>query len=91
MNILERANEIVNLRSEEKTRQYGDFDDSMNKMRDIYNIMTGQNLRTEDMYLVMLSLKLSRLSYAYKEDSLLDAIAYLGALGKYLEKNNLYV
>jgi hypothetical protein len=32
MNILEKANEIVNLRSEEKERMYGPFEEGMEKV-----------------------------------------------------------
>ena len=35
------------------------------------------------MYAALIALKLSRHSYNYKEDNLLDACAYLGALDNY--------
>lgn len=89
MNILEKANEIVNQRSEEKTRQYGSFDESMDKMRDIFNAMTGLNLTTEHMFKAMIALKLSREAHSHKEDNLLDCVAYIGALNNYLENNKL--
>ena len=60
MNILDQANEIVNKRSEEKTRQYGDFHETMDNMRDIYNSITGQKATTEDMYNAMIAMKLAR-------------------------------
>lgn len=86
MNILERANEIVNLRSEEKERMYGSFDESMDSMRDIFNSMTGLNLTTENMFDAMIALKLSRLKFSYQEDSALDLVAYTAAKNNYINK-----
>lgn len=89
MNILEQANKIVNERSEEKDRQYGSFNESMDRMRDIFNAMTGLDLKTEHMYKAMIALKMSREAHSHKEDNLLDAAAYIGALNNYLEDNDL--
>jgi DNA-binding protein H-NS len=86
MNILEKANEIVNQRSEEKERQYGPFNESMDKMRDIFNAMTGLQLETKHMFLAMVAAKLARECHSHKEDNLLDAAAYIGAMNNYLEK-----
>lgn len=88
MNILERANEIVNNRVEEKDRQYGPFSESMEKTAAMASIITGKDLTAEDMYIILVSLKLSRHSYGYKEDSLLDAVAYLGGLNDYIIDNS---
>lgn len=85
-NILEQADQIVNHRSEEKERQYGPFAESMERMKNIFNAMTGLDLKTEHMYQAMIALKLSRESYNHKEDNLLDAVAYMGAMNNYLEK-----
>jgi hypothetical protein len=86
MNILEKANQIVNERSEEKERMYGPFETSMIKAADLASIMTGKEISAADMYLCMVALKLSRESFAHKEDNLLDAVAYLGALNNLYEK-----
>lgn len=83
MNILEQANEIVNLRSEEKERMYGPFEDGMERAALIAKGMTGKDITAEDVYAIMVALKLSRHSYSYKEDNLLDAVAYLGSLNNY--------
>lgn len=83
MNILVEANKIVNNRSEEKQRQYGDFHTAMDCMRDIFNAMTGHDLTTQDMYSAMIALKLSRQRHTHKEDNLLDAVAYMGSLNDY--------
>jgi hypothetical protein len=86
MNILEKANQIVNERSEEKERMYGPFEDSMIKAADLASIMTGKEITAPDMYLCMVALKLSRESFSHKEDNLLDAVAYLGALNNFYNK-----
>ena len=49
---------------------------------------TGKILTAEDMYMCLVALKLSRQSYNHKEDNLLDAAAYIGALNNY-ENNKL--
>lgn len=87
-NILKRANEIVNERSEEKERQYGPFDESMKKATILYNLLSPEDeqITIAGMYRAMIAIKLSREIYAHKEDNLLDAVAYIGALNNYLEK-----
>jgi len=86
MNILEKANEIVNIRSEEKERMYGNFEEGMTKAAKLASIMCDKSISTKDIYLCMVALKLSRESYNHKEDNLLDAVAYLGSLNNLLEK-----
>jgi hypothetical protein len=86
MNILEKANEIVNLRSEEKERMYGPFDDSMQIAAQIASLMTGETITSKTMYVCMMALKMSRERYNHKEDNLLDLVAYIGAYNNYLEK-----
>lgn len=90
MNILERADQIVNHRSEEKERMYGPFSESMSRAADIYNAMSPDNeqISAEGMYRAMIALKLSRESYAHREDNLLDAAAYIGALNNYVENKD---
>ncbi len=84
-NILERANEIVNKRSEEKEREYGPFSEGMNRAAKIASGMSGRDLTAHDMYIALVALKLSRQSYNFKEDNLLDAVAYLGAWQNFIE------
>jgi len=88
MNILEKANEITNKRSEEKERMYGPFEESMTKAAEIATLMTSKIITTEDMYKCMVALKLSRESYSHKEDNLLDAVAYLGSLNNFINNKN---
>lgn len=80
MNILEKANEIVNLRNEEKERMYGPFEEGMQRAADILSGMTGTKVDDVFMYKAMVALKFSRESYAHKEDNLLDAVAYIASL-----------
>ena len=88
MNILERANEIVNKRSEEKERQYGPFDECNRRAALICSILSAKEITIKDMYNMQIALKLARESWAHKEDNLLDLVAYIGALNTYLEKTN---
>lgn len=87
MNILEKANSIVNERSEEKERQYGPFEESMAKAAEIYNCISPEeeSISVAGMYRAMIALKLSRESHSHKEDNLLDTVAYIGALNNHLE------
>lgn len=91
MNILDRANKIVNERNEESMRNYGPFSESMDRTAEMYNLMSGREFKLtgEDVLKVLIALKLSRENYAHKEDSLLDAAAYIGALNNYhIEKTS---
>lgn len=86
-NILARANAIVNERSEEKDRQYGSFEICMKRAQAIYNAMSpeDQSLEVEGIYKVMIAMKLAREGNRHKEDNLLDACAYIGALNNFEE------
>ena len=84
-NILEKANEIVNLRSEEKARQYGPFIACNAKAARIASELSGKEITTKDTYYFQIALKLAREDYAHKEDNLLDAAAYIGALNNFHE------
>ncbi len=84
MNILKEANEIVNERSQEKERMYGPFQESMSRASQILSGMTGIQLDELFMYKAMIALKMSRESFNHKEDNLLDACAYLGALNNHI-------
>lgn len=87
MNILKEADKIVNQRSEEKERQYGPFDEGMERAAAIFRNSTGlMDFTGEHMYIALVALKLSRHSYNYKEDNFLDAVAYLGALNNKKQK-----
>ena len=83
MNILDQANKIVNERAEESAREYGPFSESMAKAAIIASELCNKEITTEDFYKCMIALKLSRLAYSLKEDTLLDAVAYIGALDNF--------
>jgi len=85
MNILKKADEIVNDRSQEKERQYGDFHECMRKTSEIASSMSSKDISIIDAYNVLIALKLARQSYNHKEDNLLDAVAYIGSLNNLLE------
>ena len=63
---------------------YGPFHKGMERAAKIAEGMTGKKITPEDVYACMVALKLSRHSYNYKEDNLLDAVAYLGSLNDYM-------
>lgn len=86
INILEKANEIINFRSEEKEREYGPFEESMAKAAKVASELCNKEITTEDFYKCMIALKLSRMAYNLKEDTLLDCVAYLGALNNFKNK-----
>ena len=85
MNILYEADQIVNHRSEEKERQYGDFQECMTRAAKIASLMSNKQILVTDAYNVLIALKLARQANAHKEDNLLDAVAYIGALNNLLE------
>jgi len=83
--ILQEAFNIVEKRDQEKERQYGPFEEGMEKTAAIASLITNKEITAEDVYKVLIALKLSRQSYNHKRDNLLDAIAYIGSLNKYIE------
>lgn len=85
--ILQEAHSIVNERNEDKDRRYGDFDTCMGRTAALASILTGKDLTADDMYNVLISLKLSRESHYHKRDNMVDAVAYLQGLHSYREKN----
>lgn len=91
-NILADANEIINNRSEEKERQYGPMSEGFERAAMIASGMSGKEWNAHDMFIAMTALKLSRQSYNFKTDNLLDCVAYLGAWQNYIDetgdKNN---
>lgn len=88
MNILKKADEIVNQRSEEKERMYGPFSKSMARATLIYNASSpaDEQISIRGMYRALIALKLSREAFNHREDNLLDAAAYIGALNNFIEE-----
>ena len=85
-NILEQANNIINNRSEEKERQYGPMGEGFERAALIASGMSGKEWNAHDMFIAMVALKFSRQSYNFKEDNLLDAVAYIGAWQNYINE-----
>ena len=56
-NILEKANEIVNLRKEEKERQYGPFDDSIKKAAKIASELCNKEISSDDFFKCLIESK----------------------------------
>lgn len=83
MNILKKANEIINERSEEKEREYGPFIDCNKRAAQIASLLCNKEITTLDIYYFQIALKLAREAHSHKEDNLLDAVAYIGALNNY--------
>jgi DNA-binding protein H-NS len=88
MNILDQANKIVNERNEEKERQYGPFEEGMEKAAKIASLIANKEITSDDMYICMMALKLSRQSYNKKEDNMLDLVAYIGAWQNKINKED---
>lgn len=83
-NILKKADLIVNHRSQEKSRQYGPFSESMKRAAKIASEMRGKKIDVHDMFCCMIALKFSRQSFAFKEDNLMDAVSYCGGWANYI-------
>ena len=90
MNILKKADEIINQRSEEKDRQYGPINEGMEKASRIASEIRNKEINAHDMYACMMALKLSRQSYNFKEDNLLDLVAYTGAWQNYIHTQPIF-
>jgi|TARA_Y100000310_G_C20688751_1_gene820816 hypothetical protein len=80
--ILDEAREIVVERSTNH-ENYGEFSESMSRARLIFIGMTGKELPLEDMYKMLVALKMSRESFHHKRDNLVDACGYLQGLEDY--------
>lgn len=82
MNILKKADEIMNARSEEKDREYGPFVESIKRAATIATQMCDIEITPETFCKCLIALKLGRLKFNIKDDTLLDAVAYLDGLQK---------
>lgn len=78
--VLEHANDIMNKRSEEKSRKYGPFKSSMEHTAAIASAMQRKSITAEDVNVVLIALKLSRITYAFNVDNYIDACAYIQGL-----------
>lgn len=85
MNILKKADEIINERSEEKEREYGPMSWTNQQAAKIATVLCRKEITTRDIYFFQISLKLARESWAHKEDNMLDLVAYVGGYNNYME------
>lgn len=83
MNILDQVKEIMINRSEEKDREYGPFNESLERAAIIATQLTGLEITPKDFMKCMIALKLSRMRYNLKEDTMMDGIAYIFGLSEY--------
>ena len=82
--ILLRAHQIINERSEEGHRQYGSMEDNMDDAATIASVISDKKIDPSDVLACLIGLKFSRHRNSYKQDNLLDAVAYIGALDNHL-------
>lgn len=80
MPILLRAHNIIDNRSEEKDREYGSLTENCVHAAQIASIMQRKEFIKSDVISILIGLKLARHNRSYKQDSLLDAAAYIGGL-----------
>ena len=85
-NILEEANDIVFNRNEEKDRKYGPFSDSIARAARVATEICNKEITTEDFFKCMIALKISRLAYNHKHDTMLDILGYTAGLDTYLKE-----
>jgi hypothetical protein len=83
MNILKKAQEIIFDRKEEKERQYGNIDDSISKAALVASELCNKEITAEDFYKCMIALKVSRMAYNTKKDTMLDCVGYIAALDNF--------
>ena len=75
-------------RSEEKEREYGPFNESLERAAIIATQLSGVEISTETFMKCMIALKLSRLRYNSKPDTIKDGIAYVYGYGEYMKVRN---
>ena len=90
--ILQEAHDIVNIRDEEKTRRYGDFDECMGRVSTLATVLTGKKITVDDAFNILIALKLSRESHSHKRDNLVDLCGYIQGAHNHREsiKSNKY-
>lgn len=87
MNILTKADEIVN-QDTERRKMYGTYAQCNKRIADIMSVLTNKEITTEDVFKLELAMKLSREINCHKEENLLDSVAYIAALNDYLNNTN---
>lgn len=87
MNILQKANNIVNVNTD-KTEQYGTYHECNQRIADIMTVLCGKQVTVEDVFKLEIAMKLAREVQNHKEENLLDTVAYIGALNNELNDNS---
>jgi hypothetical protein len=77
--LLLQADKVVN---GDRNEQYGDAKQAFNEYSDILKTTFNISLSPEEICKVMMAIKLGRLKYKFKEDSLLDLMGYSEILNK---------
>lgn len=77
--VLEHASKIMN-GDEEKERQYGPYADSISHTAEIASAMLHKKLTPIEVNVVLIALKLSRITHGKKKDNFVDACAYIQGL-----------
>ena len=85
MNILEQANQIVNINNDKK-EQYGSYHECNQRIAEIMSVLCNKPITVEDVYKLEFAMKMAREVQNHKEENLLDAVAYIGALNNELEQ-----
>jgi hypothetical protein len=85
--ILEESNDIIFNRAEEKQREYGPIDESLEDTAIVASIISNESINIEIVYAVLMGLKISRMRWNKKHDTFLDSIGYTAAYEAYLRKN----
>lgn len=85
-NILKHAENIIFHRSEEQERKYGPMDEMIERTAQFASSMSKSKITPEQVFCVLIGLKLTRESHAHRYDNILDALAYLAAFHEYVEK-----
>ena len=83
-----RAHEIVNERSEEQERRHGPFSLGMERTALVASVMCNKELTAEDVYKVLIALKISRIANSVELDSCTDLCGYVEGLYNYHQEND---
>ena len=59
----------------------------MQKAAVIASELCNKEITTEDFYKCMIALKMSRMAYSLKEDTLIDAVGYISALDEFSKED----
>lgn len=82
---LQQSINTLEMRAKERGLEY---EDSMLSTIGMFNLLTKTHLTESDGYLLMLLLKLARNFSGFKEDDLVDLIAYSALFAEARSKNN---